>query len=180
MEIPHLKTERLNLRPFLDNDSLRVKELAGDIRVAETTANIPQPYYEKHASEWIANHSKNWIDKKTLTLAVVDKSTNDLMGCISLNLNDSQKKAELMYWVGVPFWNNGYCTEAATTMIDFAFSQLEYHKISARHMSINSSSGRVLKKLGMKKEGCLRQDYMRSGERHDIVVYGLLKDEFYI
>ena len=53
---PTLKTERLVLRPFTLDDAKQVQKLAGDRQIASTTLNIPHPYEDGMAEEWIGNH----------------------------------------------------------------------------------------------------------------------------
>ncbi|MCP3675590.1 MAG: GNAT family N-acetyltransferase, partial [Gammaproteobacteria bacterium] len=57
---PILKTKRLILKPFTIEDSSRVTVLAGDKKIADVTANIPHPYPEGLANEWISTHSQKW------------------------------------------------------------------------------------------------------------------------
>ena len=86
-------------------------------------------------------------------------------------------KAELGYWVGKPFWNQGIATEAARSIIHFGFSELGLNRISAQHFVRNPSSGKVMLKLGMAHEGTLRQAVTKWGKYEDLHAYGLLRDE---
>lgn len=61
--------------------------------------------------------------------------------------------AELGYWIGVPYWACGYCTEAAAAVCDFAFSALKLKRLYARHLDHNPASGRVLVKCGFEPIG---------------------------
>jgi RimJ/RimL family protein N-acetyltransferase len=80
--------------------------------------------------------------------------------------------------IGVPYWNQGYATEAAQHAVDWGFQQLGLNRIYAQHFGSNPASGRVMQKMGMKYEGTLRQHYIRFGEVQDAVCYGILRDEW--
>ncbi|HAR41803.1 MAG TPA: GNAT family N-acetyltransferase [Bdellovibrionales bacterium] len=178
MTQPTLETKRLILRPFTLGDAKDVQHLAGDPAVASTTAAIPHPYPDGAAEVWIRGQAEAWRQKKNAIFAMVVKGNGPLIGAIDLIINERQSKAELGYWVGVPYWNKGYCTEAAATIIRFGFDSLNLHKISARYIASNPASGEVMKKIGMKQEGYLREELVRNGRREDMVVYGILKAEF--
>ena len=97
-----------------------------------------------------------------------------LIGTVGLALVMEDRRAELGYWIGVPWWNRGFATEAARAVVDFGFGSLGLHRIMARHLARNPSSGRVMEKLGMTKEGMLRHHVLKWGEFEDLVVYAVL------
>lgn len=171
---PSLETDRLLLRPFAISDASRVQTLAGAARVYETTLNIPHPYQDGMAEEWIASHASQFYDGGGVTLAVTLKSDGSLIGAIGLMAVPSHQRAELGYWIGVPYWNNGYCTEAAIVIIRYGFDVLKFHKITANHLECNVASGRVMKKAGMAKEGVLVDEVRKDGSFHTLIVYGLI------
>jgi ribosomal-protein-alanine N-acetyltransferase len=175
---PTLTTQRLLLRPFLPSDAKEVQRLAGDERIASMTLSVPHPYPNGAAEKWIASHPESYATDEGVTFAIALKTDVGLIGCISLmGISKTHRRAEAGYWIGVEYWNQGYCTEALKALITFGFAELALNKITARHMSKNPQSGRVMIKAGMKHEGVLRQDYFRGGRFEDSVVYGILAQE---
>jgi RimJ/RimL family protein N-acetyltransferase len=95
-----------------------------------------------------------------------------------LEIEPAHRRAELGYWIGVPHWSRGYATEAARAALHYGFETLQLERIFASHFRHNPASGRVLKKLGMRHEGCLRAHILKWGEFVDLEAYGLLRSEF--
>lgn len=149
MNQPQIETERLLLAPFHPADSKEVQRLAGNFSVSSKTLNIPHPYKDGMAEQWIAAHSKQWAERQQAVFAVRSKDGDHLVGAISLEFN-SESQAELGYWIGEPYWGKGYATEAAQALVSFAFNGMNLSKITARYLSTNKASGRVMEKIGMK------------------------------
>jgi RimJ/RimL family protein N-acetyltransferase len=171
---PTLETNRLRLRPFSLADAPTVQALAGAVEVASTTLTIPHPYEDGMAESWIATHEPGYDTGEQATFAIVLKETGELIGAIGLTINASHRRGEMGYWVGVPFWNHGYATEAADALLAFGFDLLELHRIHAVHLSRNPASGRVMQKAGMRHESTQRQHILKRGVFEDVEGYGLL------
>lgn len=177
-ELPMLRTERLILRPFMLDDASTVQRLAGAWEVADTTLNLPHPYEDGVAEEWIAGHREAYQQNRRLPLAITLAGSGALIGAISLmSFSDRHRRAELGYWIGREWWGHGYCTEAARAMLRFGFEQLGLNRIVAQHMTRNPASGRVMQKIGMEHEGTLRQHFRKNDRFEDMECYGILKDE---
>lgn len=172
--LPTLETARLILRPFQMDDARRVQELAGAPEVAATTLNIAHPYEDGMAEKWIASLAHHFYQGQGVTLAMTLKTDATLIGTISTRATPKHQRAEIGYWVGVPYWGQGYCTEAATALIEYSFNTLNYHKITASHMASNPASGRVMQKAGMRQEGVLVDHTLKHEQYHSVVVYGLV------
>lgn len=175
---PALTTERLILRPFVPADAADVQRLAGDREIAAGTLTIPHPYPDGAAEEWIGKHQAWLEEERELVLAITVRETGELAGTMGLMLKLAHDKAELGYWIGVPYWGRGYATEAAVAMMQYGFEHWSLHRIEALHFSRNPASGKVMQKLGMRYEGKLREDVKKDGEYLDIEVYGVLRREF--
>jgi len=171
--IPTLFTKRLILRPFALTDGPTVRELAGNIKIAENTLNMPYPYPEGEAEKWIATHAAEFSGKRNLVLAICKKDDSTLVGCIGLQLNLYVGNAELGYWIGEPYWKNGYATEAAREMIRFGFEKLGLHKVFAHVYVTNPASAKVLRKAGMKQEGYLEKHVRHWGNYKDLLIFGI-------
>lgn len=176
--IPTFETKRLVIRPYVKTDADKVEPLAGNPKVAETTVAIPHPYPKGLAASWISKHEKKAIEIGSYTFAVVLKSTSELLGTLTFRVDIDDNKAELGYWFGVPYWGNGYCTEAARRIIEFGFNELKLNKIWASVMTKNPASMKILTKLDFEKEGVFKQDIMKSGNYEDMVYYGLLRQNY--
>ena len=177
MKQPVLESPRLLLRPFTLADAPKIQRLAGAPEVADTTLNLPHPYGDGMAEEWIGSHAARFAAGKGVNYAITLREDGTLMGSISLIVTRRHRRAELGYWLGVPFWNQGYTTEAAGVLVKHGFSLLDIHKITASHFTRNPASGRVMEKIGMTCEGLLRGHSFKNGGFEDMVVYGLLATE---
>ena len=173
-----LETDRLVLRPFDLSDAKDVQRLAGDRMIADTTGNIPHPYEDGMAEKWISKHSELFKEGKGVHFAITDKTNRKFLGAISLMNMIKGHQAELGYWIGKPFWNFGYCTEAARTILEYSFRGLQLNRVHGRHITRNPASGRVMSKIGMAHEGCRRSHGWRWGKFEDLELYGILKADW--
>ena len=167
-----LVTERLILRPLRISDAPSIKDLAGNLNVSKTTRSIPHPYEDGMAESWIKSTQAMADTGESLTFAIQLKSDNVLIGSIGL-VDISASEAVLGFWIGENYWGLGYCTEAAKTVLAFAFNSLGFQKITAEHLTYNIASGEVMKKAGMSHVGTVRKE-CRVGEVGDIEMYELI------
>jgi len=173
-----LHTQRLILRPFEIVDARDVQRLAGDHAIADTTLNIPHPYEDGMAEQWIATHQPQFEAGEGRVFAIALRATGELVGAIGLVMNRRFDRAELGYWIGRPYWNQDYCTEAGHAVLWYGFTELNLNRIHAYHLSRNPASGRVMEKLGMTREGLLRQHAKKWDKYEDLVEYGLLRQDW--
>jgi RimJ/RimL family protein N-acetyltransferase len=175
---PTLVTKRLILRPFELSDSKAVQRLAGDRAIADKTLNIPHPYEDGAAEAWISTHKPGFEARELANFAITRRTNGELLGAVGLAMVPQFSRAELGYWIGTPHWNKGYCTEAAEAVVEYTFVQLGMNRVFAVHFKRNPASGQVMKKLGMKREGVLRQHVKKWDSYEDMVFYGLLKKDW--
>ena len=174
-----LTTERLLLRGFRPVDAPAVQLLAGDRAVADTTRVVPYPYLDGMAEAWIASHQPPGPENSSIELAIELRKDGTLIGAISLvEINRTDSRAEMGYWIGKPFWGEGYCTEAAAELLRYAFEQLCLNRVCARSLTRNPASARVLEKIGMTREGCLRQHNRKWETFEDVTTHGVLVAEW--
>lgn len=177
-ERPTIETERILLRPFELSDAKDVQRLAGDRAIADTTLNIPHPYKDGTAEEWISTHQPKFEAGELLNFAIVLRTSSELVGAIGLRIVPRFERAELGYWIGRQYWKNGYCTEAGRAVLQYGFSVLKLNRVHASHFRRNPASGRVMQKMGMTHEGCARQHVKRWDSFEDLELYGILREQW--
>ncbi len=176
---PTLFTARLALRPFEVADGVRVRELCGEAVFARNTLDIPHPYPAGAAEAWIRTHPEMYRNGTEVVFAITERGDGRLVGSIGLSaISARHARADIGWWVGREWWNRGYCTEAAGAVLDYAFTTLGLRRVYSSHIAGNDASGRVMQKLGMTREGVQRRHVERWGEFHDIVLYGILREEW--
>lgn len=175
---PVLETARLVLRPYRPADAADLQRLAGDRRIAATTATIPHPYPDGAAEAFIGAQDARWRDGTHLTCAITERGVDSLVGAVGLVFAAEHARAELGYWIAVEAWGRGYATEASVALCDYGFATLGLHRIEARHVAGNPASGAVMRKLGMQQEGILRGYKAKWDTLHDLVVCGVLAGEW--
>jgi RimJ/RimL family protein N-acetyltransferase len=172
-----LETERLTLRPYAPSDIPALIPLIGAREVAANTLRIPHPYAESDAREFIATTQNELSKGDELRLAIVIRDIDALCGGVGLRIDSDHRRAELGYWIGKPYWGNGYATEAARALVEYGFETLRLHRIFASHFAPNTTSGNVLRKIGMRHEGRQRAHIFKWGEFLDLEMYGVLASD---
>lgn len=172
---PNLHSKRLFLRPFELSDGDDLRRLAGDRAIADTTLQIPHPYKVGMAEEWILTQRPRFEAGEQVVFAVLLRESGQLIGAMGLVIENKFRRAELGYWIGRPYWGNGYCTEAGRAILQYGFQSLNLNRIHAYHFKRNPASGRVMQKLGMRHEGSAPQHVMKWGVFEDIELYGILR-----
>lgn len=177
-EQPILETERLILRPFTLADAGDVQTLAGDRDIAATTLRIPHPYEDGMAEEWIGTHVEIWRQDGGASFAITLREPRVLAGGIVVRTEREHERGEIGYWIGKPYWNRGYATEAVREMLRFAFEDLRLNRVQATFLPKNPASGKILIKSGFTREGCLRQYVKKWGRFEDLEMYSILAAEY--
>ncbi len=139
------KSKRLLLRPLTRRDAPQIALLAGEWNVACMTDRIPYPYQEQDAMEWI-----NGLPPEEHVFAIDLNGT--LIGLCGV-LERKQGEAEIGYWIGKPWWGDGYATEATTALLSYCFKERKFSRLICCHYFDNLASARVIKKLGFEKTG---------------------------
>jgi len=169
-----ITTQRLMLRPFEISDAQRISELCNNYNIYKSTLTLPFPYSIESALNWIPTLEELFTNDIRYEFAIANKVTGELYGAIGLSHVKHYKNGEIAYWIGKEYWGNGYATEAVKAVIDFAFSEKGYHKVWGRFFTTNPSSGRVMEKAGMVKEGLLAEHVIKEGKFLDLAMYGII------
>lgn len=155
-----LETTRLTLRAPRPADAAAIAALANNPRVAEQTARLPYPYSRDHARQWVARAKRPHAEMASFVI-VAKKPKARLLGAVGFGRLEGDDP-DLGFWLGEPYWGNGYATEAARAVIDFAFLTIGLERLAACCRITNAASRRVLEKCGFQYcgEGMMESRYL--------------------
>jgi ribosomal-protein-alanine N-acetyltransferase len=160
-----LETERLLLRPPEPRDVPAIVTWIGDWDVAKNLASCPHPYREEHAQEFLVRAAEGRAKGTDFAFAITRRADGAYMGQIGLHLKDG--RFEVGYWLGKPFWKQGFASEAARRVALFGFKSLKAESIWAGWFHDNPASGHVLEKLGCKPDGQSPRNCLARG--HEVM-----------
>lgn len=148
-----METEQIQLRPWREEDAEGLYLLAIDPEVG------PRAGWSPHRNIGESREVIRTIFANDHTWAIVRKASDEPIGCICYylpsesNIGIGPHDAEVGYWVGRPWWNQGIATEALRLIIDYCFIEKGFHTLWADHFPDNPASGRVLQKCGFHDTG---------------------------
>ncbi len=171
-----LETERLLLRPPELRDTAAITRWISDYDVSKNLATAPHPYSEDDARRFVARVTEQIARGKAHVFAIVRKDDWRLIGCTGLHLEEDRN--EIGYWLGKPYWNRGYATEALKRLLAFAFRELRLACVTAGWFYDNPASGRVLEKAGFLPGGTEIRACVARGHDVDCRVATLTRHDF--
>jgi [ribosomal protein S5]-alanine N-acetyltransferase len=177
MPVSQLWSERLQLRPMQPEDAQAMYAFASDPEIAAMGMWEPLKSLEACRAdiEDMLTTEEQGID---WTWAVVLRQEQQMIGmCQLLNYRVQHARTELGYMYNRAYWGKGYATEAASLVVDFAFTRLHVHRVEATVLATNVASIHLLKKIGMQYEGCKREARREKTGFVDLHFYGMLGHE---
>lgn len=172
-EVPRpLEGGLVRLRALEEADAERLNPHFNDPEVLENTFTFPQPV-EGFREFWRAQRA----DPDKLNLAIEVRATGETVGVCGLEGLSLSSAPELGLWIGKPWWNQGYGTDAVRTLCRFAFRELNVHRVTLHVYATNPRAIRAYEKVGFRLEGTQRRDMFWRGRWVDSHVMGLLADE---
>ena len=165
----YIETQRMIIREYTMGDSEDLYEIFGN---AEVMKHCEPAYRPEKTTDFLSTFC---IEKRG-AVAAVHKDSGKMIGYILFNAFE-EGVYEIGWIFNKNYWRQGYAFESCKAMVEYAFNQLEAHKIFAEAIDSVKSVG-LMKKLGMRLEGIQRsQTKDNDGNWADLYFYGLLKEE---
>jgi RimJ/RimL family protein N-acetyltransferase len=154
-----IATARLSLRPPRLDDAGRLAELANDFDVARMTTSMPHPYTRDHADDFLRRMAAQ--DRAREAVFAIEHPQDGVIGVLGFHPKDLPAPA-VGYWIGRPYWGQGYATEVASAALDWASAGWGKRLVTAGHFVDNPASGRVLEKAGFLYTGVVQPHYSKA------------------
>ena len=174
-----IDTTRLLLRPFqYTDDEYMLKYWISDPKIQYMYS---EPVYstKTEVKELLDKYISSYEQDDYYRWAVIEKESNICIGQIAIYLVNSKNHfCEIEYCIGSQFQKRGYCTEAVRAIIDYAFRNINIHKMQVCHKHINEASKRVIQKCGFTYEGTMRDYFFMDGQYVSRLYYSMLRNEW--
>lgn len=173
-----LESERLLYRIFVKEDAPDYYSYAKDPEVTRHLLWEPHPslsYTEGCIDRILAAYRRGGF----FDFALIEKATGRMIGtCGMTSIHPESAGGEIGYVLAREYWHRGFATEAAATVLAFAFCELGLDLVTARFLKENVASLAVMEKLGMRFLGYLDKPLSVKGEARTVGVCLITKQAY--
>lgn len=176
---PAIQTSRLSFRDFTLDDHDAVHAYASDPEVTRYTAFGPNTPEQTKGFLQVVSAEASQEDRANYSFALIHRETSKLIGSCGLVRSDANgPQYSCGYVLRKELWQQGLASEATAALIKFAFEELGAHRLWAHVFVGNTASERLLRKLGLRYEGCARQAFFVRDAWHDLQTFAILRSEW--
>ncbi len=171
-----LNSSRLTLKPVVEEDLEAILRIQTDREVLKAM----------RFKKLTLDDQKKWfqsLGNSTLAFSVFRNGFNESRELVGLatvnNIDHHHKRASWGLKFKIGEQNHGFGYEASLLLMNYCFTKLGLHKMFGDSITENIASRKMCKKIGLTEDGILRQHFNIDGKFHDLVYFGILKEEFY-
>lgn len=177
-ELPRLEAGVVRLRPPRADDAPALFAVFSDPKAMRYWSSLP--WQERgEAERYLQQMAQGFAERSLFQWAVADVGSDLLLGtCTLFHLDLANRRAELGYILHPQWWGQGLMRGALTQLISYAFGELHLHRLEADVDPRNQGSLNLLKRLGFRDEGLLRQRWRVGDEWQDSQLLGLLAPDW--
>lgn len=185
--VPRIPLSRLQLRATtIHLQPARLTDAEGLYRQIRTTTNpytigIPYPYPRNAMTAFLKSAIKAMKAGQRYLFVIRRFDSDEPLGVVDLinvRLHPRLRSAEIAYWLGKRYWNQGIMTQAVKAVLRFAFETLKLHRVYVNHLEGNDASRRVIEKCWFRREGVDREFAQVGKKWVNLIRYGLLAQEY--
>ncbi|MFB5368982.1 GNAT family N-acetyltransferase [Enterococcus faecalis] len=171
------ENKNIKLRKLSTNDYTTYHNWRNDIEVMQTTSPQLDIYTLEETEQFISMIASQSNAKGYM---IEYKETGKTVGIISLiNIDYKNRSAECIIDIGSKdMWGKGIGTEAMSLILEFAFNELNLHRVYLQVFSFNERAVNLYEKIGFTHVGKFREALYRTGKWHDIIIMDILKNEY--
>ncbi len=170
-----MKDGEIALRKFDTSDEARLAELGNNKKIWDNVRDyFPHPYTLEDARAFIQLVQ---AENPMTTFAITFRNEFVGVAALILKLDVYRRSAEIGFWIGEPYWNNGITSKAVELIIEFGFNKLDLIRIDTGVFEFNKASCRVLEKCGFEFEGIFKNSIIKNEIIINELRYAKLKQE---
>ncbi len=176
--VPILETQRLRLRPIRPTDKHALFKYRSDEQTNRFQGWLPKSVAD--VVDFIAKNPAHFNKAETwFQLIIIEKASGEIIGDAGIHFMDVEnKQCEIGCTLNKHYHAKGFATEALSAVVDYLFKTLHKHRIVASIDPENTSSLKLVERLGFRKEAHFKKSVRLRGKWVDDIVYALLRDEW--
>jgi ribosomal-protein-alanine N-acetyltransferase len=176
--MPSIETERLVLRPIVEDDAAALFAIFSDAEVMRYWSWPPFTEFDQ-AMALAREIAALWRARSLLQWGITRRERGGVIGTVTLfHWDRGHRRAEIGYILARAHQGRGYAREAVADVLRFGFERMDLHRIAADTDPANARSIRLLESFGFLFEGRTRESYFHMGAWQDAALYGLLRREW--
>ena len=171
-----IQTERLTLRKPRGGDGKLVFERYASDPEVRRFLLFPPPKGPEDSEAFIIRCLKVWRDGSAFPYAIERREDGAFLGMVEIRMDGF--RADIGYVIAREAWGQGYASEAAKALVDWALAQEQIYRVWAFCDVENKASARVMEKAGMQFEGVMKRFAIHpniSPEPRDVLLYAKVK-----
>jgi RimJ/RimL family protein N-acetyltransferase len=170
-----LSDGKVTVRHWREDDIPEIVAACSDPEIPRWTS-VPSPYTEADARAFQADLRPAMEAGERCAFGIVEGGA--VAGAIGFpRLSWPDERAEVGYWVAAHARGRGLATRAVRLVCDWGFEECGFHRIELIAATGNPASRAVAERAGFTREGVLRDYMVGKGERHDMVMFSLLRGD---
>jgi RimJ/RimL family protein N-acetyltransferase len=181
----HLHEDFRRVRPPLEGHLVRLRAVEeSDLPLLHDMFNDPDVLHFLQVVTFPEPHAgtRGWWeatrDDPTTVNFTIETLPGEIAGaCGLMGIGGRSRSATLGIWIGKPYWNRGFGTDAVRTVCRFAFREMNLQRVELHVHETNPRGRRAYEKVGFQEEGRLRRHHFIGGLPVDTIVMGLLAEE---
>jgi len=175
-----LQSQRLLLRRITNRDIPDIFEIYSNREVMLYFADRYAFESIAEAEQMVSDYENALRDQNSMRWGIELKESGKLIGTCGFHaISDYHKRIEIGYDLNRDYWGKGIMKESLSLIIRHAFEESDVNRIEAYVEPPNTASASLLKKLGFRLEGTLREHEMCRGSLIDIQLFSLLRKDIY-
>lgn len=170
----YIQKEELNLRPLETTDAEFMKNNLNKKQIRNKIGRPPYPTNQNMEEDYIEETTSS---DETVNL-IIEKNGEKAGHIFLANINMTYRRAEIGYFITPEFQKEGIATKALEAILEYAFEDLNLHKVRGGYLEGNPASRKVMERNNMKEEGRERHYKYVNGEWKDVIFLSILENEY--
>ncbi len=177
---PEYNLEEIILRKLNKDDIDDMREYLTNKEVNKYLPDDAKMDNRAEIKEMIESVNQGFAEGNKIRWAIVDKENKKVIGdCGFYKIDSKNKSGEISYRLARPYWGKGIMSQVLNKMLYFGFEEIHLNRIEASVIPENKGSIYLLQKNGFIKEGVLRDALVKDDNYHDLIVYSILKRDYF-